>query len=116
MEYYKDAYITQWFTLVTIDAVDDTDLFYPEGNYLGGSKGFYTTNQFENLRAEYEYSLENIRVINPNLRIDKTPWYLVIEAGSEGNIEDWYIQIKNPLLSTGDLNRVKSFFIANCSK
>jgi hypothetical protein len=73
-KYYKDAYITHWFSLVTIDAIENMDLFYEGGNYLGGSKGFYTTNQFENVSSEYEYSLNDIKKINPNLKIDKRPW------------------------------------------
>ena len=117
MKYYKDAYITQWYTLVTVDAVENVDLFYPGGNYLGGSKGFYKTNLFENVRKEYEYSLEDIKKINPNLKVNKTPWYLIIEDdGSEGDAEIWFTQIQNPILSTGEIKRVNSFLLANRNK
>lgn len=112
-KYYKDAYVTQWFTLVTIDAIDDMTLFYEAGNYLGGIKGFYDTNQFENVRSEYEYSLDDIQQINSNLKIDKTPWYLIIEAGSDRNVKDWNSQIQNPILSTGVFKEIHTFLLAN---
>lgn len=115
-KYYEDQYVTQWFTLVTIDGMDNTDLFYPGGNYLGGSKGFYTTNHYENVRSEYEYSLEDIRKINPNLQIDITPWYFIVDTDFENNADDCYKQIQNPLLSTGDIKKVISFLEANRNK
>jgi hypothetical protein len=96
--------------------MDNTELFYPRGNYLGGSKGFYNTNQFENVWSEYEYSLEDIRKIKPNLQIDKTPWYLIVDTGFERNAEEWNSQIQNPFLSTGDFEMVKSFLVSNQSK
>lgn len=115
-KYFKDQYVTQWFTLVSIEAMDNTELFYPESNYLGGSKGFYATKRFENVWSEYEYSLEDIRKIQPNLQIDKTPWYLIVNTGFESTIEEWNSQIQNPLLSTGDIEMVKTFLVSNRSQ
>ncbi|WP_066320491.1 hypothetical protein [Bacillus sp. FJAT-29814] len=115
-EYFNGRYVIQWFSLVTIDAVDDLDLFYEGGNFLGGSKGFYYTNRFGNVFAEYEYSLEDIRKINRDLQIDKTPWYLIVEAGSENDVEDWIEQIQNPLFSSGDIEKVRSYLYANRKK
>lgn len=112
-KYYKDAFVTQWFNLVSIDAIDDTTLFYEGGNYLGGTKGFYYTKQFENVRSQYEYSLDDIKQINPNLKINKTPWYLIIEEGSEGNVKDWHSQIHNPILSTGDFEEIHNFLFTH---
>lgn len=43
-KYYEDLYVTKWFTLITIDSTDNTELFYPGGNYLGGIKDFILLN------------------------------------------------------------------------
>jgi hypothetical protein len=96
------------FGLVTIGTQEEVDAFAAgKGDF--GDKEFDYAAQVDNLAAGYQYSVEELKAVAPNLNIEHLPWFLVVPEDSKTSVKEFNELLQNPLVSTGDIEEVYQF-------